>query len=217
MQKMKAITLVLLLCGSSALGQNLMSFEMDAGAALPMHRNVSEVFNVGLNINLGFAFNVMQEKLYVKPYGGVNWYFKEIEDVNSVTEHMRTWKAGVETRYYYIKKEKWKLAPCLNINYNWSTNYYSSSSYNPFSNQTTNSTSDSYLEGTGISIALGLRVDIDNVYIKVDYEYFSPDVKVHQAILDEAASQGITVDPNPSLNLSSLNLTLGYILPIGKK
>lgn len=208
---MRKITfLIMFLSNSYLFCQDKILVEGDLGTAIPMHQNLKNVFDLGLDINVGFAINILSENIFLKPSGGVKWYFKQIEDVNSVTEHLRTWKAGLELRYYCLKKGKWKLAPYINVNHNWSSNYYSESHRNPFTNQTSGATSDKYLKGSGLSFAVGSMLNYESIYLKINYEIFNPTLIVNQSIVDAAYGQGIIVEPKQTLNLSSLNITFGY-------
>lgn len=206
----KIAFIVFFLVNFNSFSQRDILFEADLGAAIPTHKNLKNVFDLGFDFNAGFAINVLRSKLYVKPIGGVKWYFKKIEDVNSVTEHLRTWKVGIEMRYYCLKKDGWMLAPYIRLDNNWSSNYYSASSYNPFTKQTSGDVSDNFLEGKGFSFAIGQLISFKNIYLKIDYEFFSPTMKVSQVILDDAYSQGIIIDPTSVYNLNSLDLTVGY-------
>lgn len=211
-----AFLLALVLISSEAVGQGKTFFEAELGAAVPMHKDLSSAFDLGLTMNVGIGINLYNEKLYIRPGGGVKWYFKEVENVNSVTEHLRTWKGGLEVRYYVHKKGDWLLAPYISVDYNASNNYYSASSYNPFNNQTTSATSSDYLEGKGISVALGLILNVERTYFKLNYEFYNPSLNVNPEVVAAAYQEGIIIEPNQTMNLSSLTLSVGYTFPLAK-
>jgi hypothetical protein len=206
---MKKIFTALLLLGTFDLfSQANISFEGDLGASIPMHQDLSKVFGLGFDLNTGLAFNVLNEKLYLKPAAGVKWYFKDAD--HSLTEHLQTWKVGLELRYYCYKNDKVMVAPYAKVDYNWTSNHYSSPSYDPVLKQNTGLASASLLKGKDYSFALGSMVHFQRIYFKINYELYSPTLILKEDIVDSINHQGFVVDPNPTFNLNSLSLAIGY-------
>jgi hypothetical protein len=205
------ICIVLFLSNFNLFSQGEFSVDLDLGTAIPMNKDLKEVFDLGLSASLGTSINILNENLYLKPSGGIKWYYKEIEKVNSVNEHLRNWKAGLEVHYYVFKNDKIMLAPFIRLDHNWTNNYYSETySYDPFTNTSTTATSDNYFEGNGFSTAIGSFIKVNDFFFKIDYEIFAPNLKVNQSIIAEAYSQGVIIEPNQPFNFSSLTLSIGY-------
>jgi hypothetical protein len=209
---MKFIVIVfgLMLINYNAFSQKKIGVELDAGAAIPMQSDLKDVFDLGLNLKLGIPINVLNKHFYIKPTGGVKWYFKEIENVNSVTEHLRIWKAGIEFQYIIFSNEEVSISPTIGIEYNWLTNYYSATYEDPFSNTSTTETSDKLVKGKAISGELGFVSRFDNIFIKLGYEFLNPQLTIDEGIVTEALDDGLIVDPTPIFNLNSITISIGY-------
>lgn len=200
---------LLLIC-SAAHCQHQFAVETDIGASFPAHENLKKIFDAGLDFHLGPSFNIKKNKLYLKPYAGLTWYFKKIDDTNSVTEHLRVLRIGLEPRYIVVHKGLITISGLVDINLNWMANYYSVTFRDPLTNSTKSETTDDILTGKSISPAVGFMIEFDGAYIKFNYHIFKTRLKVNQQIIDEGLAEGIIVVPDPAFNLSSFNISLGY-------
>jgi hypothetical protein len=204
--------LIFFLAFYPAFSQYRIALEGDLGVSIPAHHDLKDLYNAGLNISLGPSFFFNDEKVSLKPAAGLKWYYKEVEDVNSVTEHIRTWKAGLEGRYMVLKKNDFSLSPILRVDYNWLSNYYSETyEHNFITNTSTSASSANLLEGKSFSVTTGLMARNKNLYFKLDNEFFSPKLQVNEAILTSASAQGVIVEPSRRFNFSSLTVSVGYL------
>src|SRR5687767_3527162 len=51
--------------------------DIDAGFASPANAELSDVFKGGLNASIGFKTAFLKNKLWVRPLGGLKYYFKD--------------------------------------------------------------------------------------------------------------------------------------------
>lgn len=195
-----------------------LGIDLDFGASMPTNKQINEVFHVGLASSLGLNIPPLQwNGLELKPVGGVKWYYKQIEEVNSVTEHFRTWKAGAELQYDLTTYKHVGFYPFLRIDHNWSANYYSETyNYDPWSNTGSTAYSDKYFKGTGLSYTAGIKALFDDWYIKLDYEYHKPTLDLNKEIIEAAEWEGIYVAPTHQFNFSALSISFGYDLNFRK-
>lgn len=131
-----------------------LGIDLDFGASIPTNKQINEVFHVGLASSLGLNIPPLQwNGLELKPVGGVKWYYKQSEEVNSVTEHFRTWKAGAELQYDLTTYKHVGFYPYVRIDHNWSANYYSETfNYDPWSNTGSTAYSDKYFKAQAFRI-----------------------------------------------------------------
>jgi hypothetical protein len=189
---------------------------LEAGAAIPANKDLNNVFTAGVNGAIGPVISVLDEKLSIQPLGGMKWYFKQVKEENSLTEHFRTWKAGVSVSYTVVGFKGIQLSPLLRLDYNWSSNYYSETyDYNVYNGMSSIALSDKYLKGNGISYDIGMKIQRPNWYLKIDHEFFKPTLTVNEKLRSEAWNQGFFIPENYTYNLNSFNLTIGYqIIPV---
>lgn len=211
MRKLKLFAFLFFI-GYGLSAQKKVGFDWDVGAALPMSSDLKNVFDVGLSMNLGLPINLAKEKLYLRPVIGVKWFFKEVE--NSVQEHFRTGKTGLEIQYKVKSFDSMPLSlyPIIRVDYNWSSNYYSKDSYNPISNTNSTATSSNFLQGNDASYAVGVMARFERVYLKIDYEIYMPTLTVDSEIVSEALDDGIIIAPTQKLDLNTLTISLGYTM-----
>lgn len=185
-------------------------FDFGVGAAATLNGETREILPFGWTFSLGADIPLLQfDKLKLRPAGGLKWYSKEVAEESSVNENFRTIKAGLQAEYLAFSARKISLSPILRADYNWSRNYFSKTSYNPWSDFATVSNSDYFLKGTGISADLGLKMNIDNYYIQLHYEYYKPELDVNPAIVETAKEQGVLLPSTHTYQFSSLNLLVG--------
>jgi hypothetical protein len=189
---------------------------LDAGAAVPTNNDLGAVFTVGMNAAIGPVIPLLNDKLCVQPLGGMKWYFKQIEQENSLTEHFRTWKGGVSLSYKAFRTARTHFSPLLRLDYNWCSNYYSKTyDYDIYSGMSSIALSDKYLKGKSISYDIGLKIERPKWSLKIDHEFFRPSLKVNEKLRSEAYNQGFSIPGNYTYNLNSLNLTIGYqLIPV---
>lgn len=196
-----------------------LGIDLDFGASLPTNNQINDVFHAGLASGLGLNIPPLQwNGLELKPVGGIKWYYKQVEEVNSVTEHFRTWKAGGELQYYLTDYKQVAFYPYLRVDHNWSANYYSETyNYDPWSNTSSTAYSDKYFKGTGLSYTAGIKAVFDDYwYVKLDYEYYKPTLDLNQQIIETAEWEGIYVAPSHQFNFNALSLSIGFDLNIRK-
>jgi hypothetical protein len=188
--------------------------DIEIGGAFPLGPDFKEVFGAGLNFSVGPKITMdKNNRLWVKPTGGVKWYFKEIEEQNSVTEHFRTWKAGVEVQYSIPAGKTFTLFPLLRLDHNWCANYFSATyrtGFGPYDTEVERS--EKFLTGKGFSADLGLKVAWDRWFAKLHYEHFQPTLNVNPVVMQESVNEGFVIDSQKDFKLSSLNLSVGTSL-----
>ena len=208
----------LILCGflatslhSHAQEKDSWGFDLAIGGAYPLNKKTNNTFHLGINFILAGNLPALQfQKLNVKPAIGMKWYYKEIQEVNQVTEHLRTWKAGLQVEYDVVKLKTLQLSPIIKLDYNWTSNYFSETYYyDPWTNTSTTATTSKYLKGTGISCDVGLKGKFRQFFIQFNYEYYKPELNVHPDIISNAMNEGIIIAPRHRYNFNSLNLAAG--------
>ena len=199
-------------------GDRKVGLDIDMGGSVPTNGSISSVFSLGMNASIGPKFALSKKRnLWLKPVGGFLWYYKPSNagdgngSPNAVTEHFRTWKAGVEVQYVCYQLRKYSIEPLARIDYNWSANYYSETiAYDPGTNTNTVAKSENVLSGNGLSYDLGCRVRRGKFYIKLDYEYYRPSLDVNKQIVSDAGAQGLIIPASQTFNFSSFNFGIGF-------
>src|SRR5687768_4433176 len=100
---------------------SLIAFDIEPGVSILAGKQVKNIYGPGLKFSAGPKIN-LTEKLWLRVHGGMQWHFKEIEEENSITDHLRTWKAGTQIQYIIVDK-KLKISGFGGFNYNWSAQY----------------------------------------------------------------------------------------------
>jgi hypothetical protein len=188
--------------------------DIQTGAAVPLDKKTNEVFHLGLNMLVnGYIPALEWDKLKLRPGGGMKWYFKTIEKENSVTEHLRSWKAGLQLEYATSVFKKFDFNPLVRLDYNW-TSYYFSETYNydPWSNTSSTATSAKYLKGHSLSADFGVKVSFSSFFLQLSYEYYNPTLTVNPDLVAQALNEGIIIPDKQKFHFNSINLNAG--LPI---
>lgn len=194
-------------------GGKYLGFDLGVGAASTIGSKTRDALAFGWTAALGINTSFLQfNKLSLRPVAGVKWYAKEIEEENAVTEHFRSFKAGLQVEYEAFASKHVRFSPITRVDYNWSKNYFSKTSYNPWSDFTTVTNSEYYLRGSAVSADLGLRVYIDEFYVQLHYEHYQPELDVNPSLIEDAKSQGMIIPSSHKYNFSSVNLTAGFNL-----
>jgi len=189
-------------------------FDLDLGLARPTDKALNGVFYTGLSGGIGVKMAVLtNKKLWIKAAGGTKLYSKKAGDEDGMREAFRTWKAGIELQYEITGPKNFSFYPLLRIDHNWSSNYFSKTyDYDISANSRTIAISDKYLKGTGYSYAAGLMIVRCPVYLKLEYEYYKPDLNVHPDFIKAALDEGIIVPSVAPLNCSAVSIALGINL-----
>lgn len=205
------VFLVLLDLRSSA--QSKFGIDLDAGVSVPTSKELSEAFYTGGNIDLGFRMAVLpSRKLWIMPTGGITLYMKN--DGDDVIETFSIVKAGLELQYKVLEHRKFAFFPLVRVNHNWCSNYFSKSyPYDPNTTIQTVAVTDDYLSGHGYSYGAGIKIVRSSLfYLKLNYDYFDPSLKVNSQLKGELQAEGMAIPDAVKLNCSSLSIGLGINL-----
>jgi hypothetical protein len=210
---LRLLCLCLLVC-PHLLSQAQSRFAIDVGGGLvvPTSTQFNTVFYTGGELSLGFKAAVLpSKKLWIVPNGGFKMYMKGAGSDNSVTEIFLTGKAGLEFQYKAAEHRKWAFFPLVRIDDNWCSNYFSKTyGYDPTTNTTTTAKTDSYLSGHDLSYDAGIMIARSSLwFLKIDYEYFNPSLKVNSDLRNQLQADGLAVPATTRINCSSVNIGLG--------
>jgi hypothetical protein len=191
--------------------------DADAGFASPANTELSDVFKGGLNTSIGLKTAFFDNKLWVRGVGGLKYYFKKVEMTEQQREAFRTWKAGVELQYQVYTLGKFAISPILRVDNNWSSSQFTRISDEKNPDLPAIQTTGKILTGSGISFDAGVMlVRSGDLYVKLDYEYYKPDLKVNPDYVREMLAAGILMPDHKEFDCSSINLTVGVNLNFKK-
>jgi hypothetical protein len=192
--------------------------DFDAGVAMPGNKDLSDIYTLGANASLGFKVGLLKKnKLWIRPMGGLQFYTKEVDLGDGVNEVLRNWKAGLEIQYRALDVKKFSFYPVIRANYNWVSNQFSKATDVEENNSRLLQVSDKFLTGNGISYNAGIMIARSNeLYIKIDYQYFKPDLKVDPNVVKELFNQGYIIPDHKVYDFSTLNVSIGYTLNFKK-
>jgi hypothetical protein len=195
----------------------LFTLDVDAGFASPANTELSDVFKGGLNTAIGIKTAFFNNKLWVRPVGGLKYYFKKVELAETHREAFRTWKAGLELQYQVYTIGKFTISPILRADKNWSSSQFTRISDEKNENVTGIQTTGKILTGSGISFDAGVMlVRSGDLYVKLDYEYYKPDLKVNPDYVAEMQAAGRIMPDHKVYDCSSINLSVGVNLNFKK-
>lgn len=194
-----------------------LALDIELGAGQLTGRGVSKIYGPGIRAVAGPRIGLDDnDRLWVRVNGGVYWSFKQIEEENKVTDHLRIFKAGVQMQYALFKTQP-ALSLLAGADYNWCANYYSAvTRYDWYTRSYDIKRSDKFLRGNGISMEAGARLNFDNWYLKLAYEYYQPRLAVLEDLVMDMRSYGYSVPDTYTYNLSSINLCMGFQLNFAK-
>ena len=195
--------------------QSRFGIDLDGGLVVPTSAQFNKVFYTGGELSLGFKVAALPGKrLWIVPNGGFKMYIKGAGSDNNVTETFMTGKAGLEFQYKAAERRKWAFFPVVRIDYNWCSNYFSKTyGYDPTTNTTTVAETDSYLSGHDIAYDAGIMLVRSSLwYLRIDYEYFNPSLKVNSDIKSQLQADGYAVPATTKINCSSVNIGLGFTI-----
>ncbi|WP_205510045.1 hypothetical protein [Longitalea arenae] len=190
--------------------------DFDAGFASPGNADISDVFKGGLNASAGVKTAFLKDKLWIRPLGGLKYYFKDANLGETQREAFRTWKAGIELQYNAFTVKKYSFFPILRVDQNWSVNQFTKINDEKTATPAF-TTTDKVLTGSGISFDAGIMVvRSGDLYVKLDYEYYKPEMTVNPELVREMLAAGIIMQEKKVYNCSSINLSVGVNLNFKK-
>jgi hypothetical protein len=190
--------------------------DIDAGFASPGNAELSDVFKGGLNASIGVKTAFLKNKLWIRPLAGLKYYFKTVELGETRREAFRTWKGGVEIQYNAFSIKKFAFFPIVRVDNNWSASQFTKITDEKTST-TTIPTANKVLTGTGMSFDGGIMVvRSGDLYVKLDYEYYKPDLQVNPELVAEMLAAGILMPDHKVYNCSSINVSVGVNLNFKK-
>ena len=190
--------------------------DIDAGFANPGNADVSDVFKGGLNASIGVKTAFLNNRLWVRPLGGLKYYFKDANLGETKREAFRTWKAGLELQYKAFTVKKFAFFPILRADQNWSVNQFTKKTDEKTTTPAFEAT-DKVLTGSGNSFDVGIMiVRSGDLYVKLDYEYYKPEMTVSPELVREMLAVGMLIQEKKVYNCSSINLSVGVNLNFKK-
>jgi len=192
------------------------AIQIDAGFASPNNRELSDVYKGGINASIGVKTAFLKNKLWVRPLGGMKYYFKNINWGGTGREAFRTFKAGLELQYNAFAVKNYAFYPIIRADQNWSSSQLTQLVANketavPFT------TMHDVLKGSSYSVDAGIMVvRSGDLYVKLDYEYYKPDLKVNPAFVQEMLAAGYSMPDHKVFDCSSINLSVGVNLNFKK-
>lgn len=193
--------------------QSRFGIDLGGGLVVPTSAQLNKVFYTGGEMSLGFKVAVLPSKrLWIVPNGGFKMYMKGAGSDNNVTETFLTGKTGLEFQYKAAEHRKWAFFPLVRIDYNWCSNFFSKTyGYDPTTNTTTTAETDSYLSGHDLSYDAGIMIVRSSLwFLRIDYEYFNPSLKVNSDLKNQLQADGFAVPATTRINCSSVNIGLGF-------
>jgi hypothetical protein len=191
--------------------QSRYAIDLDGGLAVPVSPNLNKAFYTGGNLSLGFKMALLpSKKLWIRPYGAAKMYVKSAGN-DGVQESFITRKAGLELQYKVAEHKKYAFFSLLGVDYNWSSNYFSKELFHdPYTNTDTVGVTPNYLSGHAFAFDAGIMiVRSSRFYLKIDYEYYDPSLKVNAQLRDELLAEGTAIPSAIKLNCSTLNVGVG--------
>jgi hypothetical protein len=192
------------------------ALDVDAGFASPANTELSDVYKGGLNASFGIKTAFFNNNLWVRPVGGLKYYWKKVNLGTVQREAFRTWKGGIEFQYKAYTLGKFAIFPILRVDQNISSSQFTKTSEEKTETEGIKTTGK-ILTGSGISFDAGVMlVRSGDVYVKLDYEYYKPEMEVNPDYVSEMMSRGILMPDRKVYDCSSINLSVGVNLNFKK-
>jgi hypothetical protein len=192
------------------------ALDVDAGYASPANTELSDVFKGGLNASIGIKTAFFNNNLWVRPVGGLKYYWKKVNLGEVQREAFITWKGGIELQYKVYTLGKFAIFPILRVDQNMSSNSFTKTTEEKTETEGIKTTGK-ILTGSGISFDAGVMlVRSGDLYVKLDYEYYKPDLTVNPDYVAEMLSRGILMPDHKVYDCSSINLRVGVNLNFKK-
>jgi hypothetical protein len=189
--------------------------DIDAGFSNP-GTDIKEAFKGGLAASIGFKTAFLKDKLWVRPVGGLKYYWKDANLGETKREAFRTYKAGLELQYKAYTKNKYSFFPIIRADENFSANNVTPKSDDKSATAPFN-TNGKVLSGSSYSIDAGIMVvRSGDLYVKLDYEYYKPELTVSPELIQEMLAAGLYMPAKKVYNCSSINLSVGVNLNFKK-
>jgi hypothetical protein len=189
--------------------------DIDAGFSNP-GADLKEAFKGGFTGSIGFKTAFLDNKLWLRPAGGLKYYWKTGDLGESKREAFRTFKAGLELQYKAYTRNKLSFFPIIRADNNWSVN-----TVTPKSDEKTSTpqftANGKILTGSSYSIDAGIMVvRSGDLYVKLDYEYYKPELTVSPELIQERLTAGLNMPEKKVYDCSSINLSVGVNLNFKK-
>jgi hypothetical protein len=192
------------------------ALDVDAGFASPANTELSDVFKGGLNASIGFKTAFFNDNLWVRPVAGLKYYFKKVNLGETHREAFRTWKGGIELQYKVYTLGKFAIVPIVRVDQNMSSSQFTKVGEEKSETEGIKTTGK-ILTGSGISFDGGVMlVRSGELYVKLDYEYYKPDMEVNPDYVSEMLARGYLMPANKVYDCSSINLSIGVNLNFKK-
>lgn len=183
-------------------------FEGEVGMERLNAGAVRSVFPMGGTIRLGPAFMFANEgRLRLRPQLGMKLFANRIDE--NITEQLLFVKLGGQVSYDLFYVGQTTFFPYVSTEFNWVSNYDAES----YGDEDT-SFSERYLHGNGLSYEFGMRVQVRNWFVKMGYEYFNPNMRIRDALLEDDLSSGYDTPRSHPFRFNTLNISVGFsIIP----
>jgi len=189
--------------------------DIDAGFSNP-GADLKEAFKGGLAASIGFKTAFLKDKLWLRPVGGLKYYWKTANLGEDKREAFRTYKAGLELQYNAYKKNNYTFFPFIRLDENFSANNITPKSDEKSGTAPFN-TNGKVLSGSSYSVDAGIMVvRSGDLYVKLDYEYYKPELTVSPELVQEMLTAGMYMPTKKVYNCSSINLSVGVNLNFKK-
>ena len=189
--------------------------DIDAGFSNPSG-DLKEAFKGGLAASIGFKTAFLKDKLWLRPVGGLKYYWKNAELGETKREAFRTYKAGLELQYNAYTKNSYTFFPIIRVDENFSSNNITPKSDDKTTTAQFN-TNGKVMSGSSYSIDAGIMVvRSGDLYVKLDYEYYKPELTVSPELIQEMLTAGLYMPTKKVYNCSSINLSVGVNLNFKK-
>lgn len=187
--------------------------EIELGSSMFMNKGVREVFPAGINFFIGPKWILdLNEKLFLKGAVGAKWYMQKLPD--DYLEHLGTLRIGPEFQYKFQVSDHLTMRPTLKIDYAWCTNFDTEGGlYQVIQEEPAYVLAERYMRGWGIGTELGVKVAFrEKWFIRFSYEVLNARFKILNRDLQGDLGKNYIDRQQKSLELSTLNLTVGIHL-----
>jgi hypothetical protein len=190
--------------------------DIDAGFSSP-GGDMSEAFKGGFTGSIGFKTAFLKNKLWLRPVGGLKYYWKTGDLGENNREAFRTYQAGLELQYNAYTRNKLSFFPIIRANNNWSANNITPKGGDKTGTTPQFTTTGKVLSGSSYAVDAGIMVvRSGDLYIKLDYEYYKPELTVSPELVQERLAAGLLMPDKKAYDCSSINLSVGVNLNFKK-
>ncbi len=192
------------------------NMELEGGASMFQAKTLRSDFPAGLMLDLGAELSTGRDlRLRLRPQVGIRFFSRNIE--RNVDEQFRQIRLGGTFSYDAYFRGQTSFFPFVSFNYNWVNNYDAETVGHDSEGRPNIITSDSFIKGSGLSTAFGVKVQYQRFFIRGGYEIFRPILRERyeeEIELPEPDSGTVTEVrfQRRTFDLSAFNLSIGYIL-----